>query len=137
MKMIQVTAAVIEQQGRYLLARRKPGQSQGGLWELPGGKIKSGETPPECLARELQEELGITARIGSFFSKNIHKYPDYTIELLAYRAEPASTAFSLADHDEVRWVGQQDINVMNIAPADLPILEKLFANKLWEMGTEA
>jgi mutator protein MutT len=59
-----VTAAIIRRNGSVLLARRSSGEKLAGFWEFPGGKVEDGETPEECLARELDEELGIQARIG-------------------------------------------------------------------------
>ena len=62
----KVTAAVIERDGKVLCARRKPGLVAGGLWEFPGGKLEDGEAPELGLRRELEEELGVEARIGDF-----------------------------------------------------------------------
>ena len=69
----KVTAAVIEKDGRILIAKRRIGDRHGGRWEFPGGKIDSGETPEECLKRELREELGIEAEIGELLCKTSFK----------------------------------------------------------------
>ncbi|HHE48144.1 MAG TPA: NUDIX domain-containing protein, partial [Candidatus Acetothermia bacterium] len=59
-----VAAALIEREGKVLLAQRHQGDEQGGLWEFPGGKVEFGETPAQALARELSEELGIQVEVG-------------------------------------------------------------------------
>lgn len=64
--MKQVTAAVIEKDGRVLIAQRKTGDALAGKWEFPGGKLEPGETPEACLRRELREEFGVETEIGDF-----------------------------------------------------------------------
>ena len=83
--MEKVTAAVIERNGKILIAKRKRSQKLGGKWEFPGGKLEPGETPEECLKRELLEELGIEAVIDHYLCANTFAYRHLTIKLLAYR----------------------------------------------------
>lgn len=124
---IRVAAAVIEEEGRILIAKRKRGDLQGGKWEFPGGKIEDGETPEECLRRELQEELGIETRIGELIGKSRHAFTcQTTIELLAYRAFCLSGTPQPLDHEEIRWVDLKDLHAYEFPPADRPILETLF-----------
>ena len=86
--MTDVAAAMFEKDGLLLLMRRAPGEKFEGRWEFPGGKIEPGESPEECLRRELFEELGIEASIGPFFAENIYDYPGGRIRLLVYFATP-------------------------------------------------
>lgn len=123
--MIRVTAAVIERDGRILIAKRPAGDRLAGLWEFPGGKIEEGEDPRVCLARELHEEFGITAEIGEFLVSHVHRYPHVEIELLSYRARHVAGDFDLRDHDEVRWVLPEEMDEYSFAPADLPTVELL------------
>ena len=69
-----VTAAIILRDDRVLLARRSSGQKLAGFWEFPGGKVEAGETPESCLARELEEELGIGVHVGRKFAESLHQY---------------------------------------------------------------
>jgi len=122
---VRVTAAIIRQNGRILLARRRKDSSLGGLWEFPGGKIEEGETAEECLARELKEEFEIECRVGRFVGSSSHDYPSLSIELLAYEVPEFVGDLRLQDHDEVSWVRPQDLLSLDLAPADVPIAQTL------------
>src|SRR5262249_17383736 len=78
---IVVTAAIIQRDGQYLVTRRQPGGHLAGVWEFPGGKCDDGEPLTSCMARELEEELGITATVGSEIFTITHDYPDRRVEL--------------------------------------------------------
>ena len=71
---IDVTAAIIVKNEKVLTARRRPGIHLAGYWEFPGGKVKDGEAPEDCLARELQEEFHISTKVGPFFGENLYDY---------------------------------------------------------------
>lgn len=120
-----VTAAIIEKEGKILIARRKKGWRFAGKWEFPGGKIEPCETPEECLKRELREELGIEAEIGEFFCSSLYAYPHATVELLVYRAFHLSGEFELHDHEEIRWVTRQQLLQYDFPEADKVIIDKL------------
>src|SRR5262249_37633454 len=75
-KTIVVTAAIIRRDGRYLVTRRPPGTHLAGVWEFPGGKCDDGEPLTSCMARELDEELGTNATVGSETFTITHDYPD-------------------------------------------------------------
>ena len=125
-KIIRVTAAIIEREGKILIAKRKAGDDLfAGLWEFPGGKIEEGETPEECMARELKEELDIEVEVGELISSNKHKYPHGIFELLAYRVKHISGEMILNDHDEIKWVTVDEISNFEFPPADIPIITHL------------
>ena len=126
-----VTAAVIEKDGNILIAKRKQGSRFAGKWEFPGGKLEKGETPEQCLKRELQEELDITAEVGDLFCSSEYSYtPEFTIRLLAYRATVISGVFNLNDHEEIRWVKPADLANYDFPEADRPIVEQLVKEDL-------
>ena len=125
MKMINVTAAIIEKEGKFLIAKRNKGKHLENKWEFPGGKIEPQETPKECLLRELEEEFGITAEITDFVAESIFDYGDRKIRLLGYRAKYISGEFRLNAHDEIRWVSADEFSKFDFAEADLPLIEKV------------
>jgi 8-oxo-dGTP diphosphatase len=127
-----VTAAIMMKGDRVLIAKRKAGVTSMGGWEFPGGKIEEGESPEACLAREMQEELGILVEVGSFFGESVYDYNDGTIELRAYWTRWISGDMRLNVHDEVRWVKLDMLQGFDFLPADVPLAEKLAAVGLSE-----
>jgi len=124
--MIEVAAAIIENlQGQILIARRKKGKSQEGLWEFPGGKLEPGESPEACLIRELKEEMNIRIEPYERFGVNEHDYGTVQIRLIAYKARYIQGDIRLVDHDDYRWVEMVELDKFEWAPADVPFIEKL------------
>jgi 8-oxo-dGTP diphosphatase len=120
-----VAAAIIIREGRVLLARRRPGESQAGLWEFPGGTVREGETPQRALEREIFEELGVRAKAGPALARNEYRYPDGAIMLVAVQAELESLDFKLTDHDLAEWVPLSELLSFDLSPADIPIAREL------------
>lgn len=126
-KVVDVTAAVIRREGKYLIAKRGPNGHLAGLWEFPGGKLKDGEGAEVGLMRELREELGSVVGVGSAIGGYTHDYGGAigTIRLRAYcchliEGEPQPTV-----HSSLRWVMPEDMLYYTFAPADLPIVQAL------------
>jgi 8-oxo-dGTP diphosphatase len=120
-----VTAAVVEREGKILVARRKAGLVAGGLWEFPGGKLEDGEDPEHGLARELEEELGVRARVGEFLCSVPFAGPLVSFELMVYRTELLSDAFRLTDHDEIRWLAPAEMDESSFSKPDRPVVRLL------------
>jgi 8-oxo-dGTP diphosphatase len=120
-----VAAAIIRRNGLVLLARRSPEENLGGFWEFPGGKVENGETPEECLARELYEELGILTRIGEKFAESLHQYDHGNFRILAYLVDCIGGNPRPNVHDRLEWVEIDDIAGYQLLPADIPILVSL------------
>lgn len=123
--MISVTCAIIERDGKILIARRGEGQKLAGKWEFPGGKVEDGESPEECLKRELVEEFGIQVKVEEFITSNKHHYDHISIELLAFHTKYISGTFTLTDHDEIKWVQPADLLDYDLAEADIPIAREV------------
>ena len=123
--MIDVTAAILIENDRVLIARRRSGDSQAGMWEFPGGKVRPGESPAQCLKREILEELGIEIAVDEFFGESVYAYEDKTIRLLAYRVRAEGGEMSRNDHAELAWVAIADLGRYRFCPADVPFTEKL------------
>ena len=119
--MTTVTCAIIENDSKILIARRAADQKLAGKWEFPGGKVEDGESPEECLKRELEEEFGIQAEVGEFITSNKHHYDHISIELMAFHTTYISGSFTLVDHDEIKWVNPEELLDYDLAEADIPI----------------
>ncbi|KEO82517.1 (deoxy)nucleoside triphosphate pyrophosphohydrolase [Tumebacillus flagellatus] len=125
MKQLVVTAAVIERDGRILLAQRKPETHMGLKWEFPGGKLEWGEDPRAGLAREIREELGIEIEVGDVLEVVSHTYEDRHVVLMGYSCRCRSGELQKLDVQDVRWVQPDELLSYDLAPADVPIVEKL------------
>jgi 8-oxo-dGTP diphosphatase len=124
-----VTAAVIRQGDRLLIARRGAGRLAG-YWEFAGGKVEPGETAEAALARELHEELGLSAKIGPLlFATDIptNDGARSALRLLFLRVESFSGTPSPREHDRLAWVAVPDLDSYPFAPADVAFVRALMA----------
>jgi 8-oxo-dGTP diphosphatase len=121
----KVAAAVIEKDGKILIARRKQGDTHSGKWEFPGGKLDPGETPEACLKRELREELGIETEAGPFLCSIRFAYRHMAVELLFYKTSYVSGEITLHEHDRIEWVSPEALTDFDFLEADRPVLERL------------
>ena len=122
-----VAAALINPEGRVLLARRPQGKSMAGLWEFPGGKVEAGETPETALCRELLEELQIGVAPSDLVPFNFvsFDYPDFHLfmplyELQVWTGEPTPT-----EGQSLAWVWPSELSTYPAPPADIPLFEAL------------
>ncbi len=125
--MTKVMAALIEQGGKILITQRTREGSQPLKWEFPGGKIEEGETPVECLKRELKEELNVDIHVGELFLTTTFDYPTWTIELSVYRAEITGGQIRLNVHQDARWVRPGELEAYDFCPADMDLVKKIMA----------
>ena len=125
--MKEVTAAVILKNNKVLIAQRAPDENLAGKWEFPGGKIERGETPQECLKREIREELDVNIEVLDFFGESIYTYHSGTIKLIAFWCKWISGDFTLKVHSRIVWVNRHELDLYDFAPADIPLMEKLKA----------
>ncbi len=130
---IHVAAAVIQDDaGRILIARRRSGKAFAHLWEFPGGKIEDGETPEQCLVRELREEFAIETEVGAHVVSSRAVYAELTIELHAYVTRYLGGDFQLTDHDAVAWVAPDALAQYAMPAPDIPIVEAVLARAMQE-----
>lgn len=125
MDIIKVVCGIVFKEGQVFLCRRKPNKALGGYWEFPGGKVEPNENYEETLHRELAEELGMKVDVKEHFVTVLHEYEKFTIELISYLCEFVEASFTLNDHDTYEWLNIEELSKYDLAPADIPILEKL------------
>lgn len=122
---IVVVGAVIIDNGRVFAAQRSDTMSLAGTWEFPGGKIEPGETGPEALKRELQEELEVTVTVGEWVETTAYEYDFGIVELSTYMCTIESGQPQLTEHSDSRWLTPDELFSVEWAPADVPAVEKL------------
>ncbi len=125
MKTLLVSAvAMIDADGRVLLAQRPEGKSLAGLWEFPGGKVEPGETPEACLIRELHEELGIDTWASCLAPLTFasHSYPDFHLLMPLYACRRWQGTPQPREGQHLAWVKARDLKDYPMPPADLPLI---------------
>ena len=121
---IVVTAAVIERNGAFLVARRQKGVHLEGYWEFPGGKCAPGESLSACMIRELREELDVDARPGEEIFTTSHDYAGRSVELHFLRCELLG-APAAQQGQELRWVAREELGTLQFPPADAELIRIL------------
>lgn len=128
MKTIEVVAGVLKFENKYLCVQRGPNKYDyiHHKFEFPGGKIESGESQEDALVRELNEELKITlSRVDKKITTVDHQYPDFRLIMHAYFCELNSSEITLSEHIDFRWLERHEMDSLDWAAADLPILKLL------------
>ena len=123
--MVEVVAALIWKNGKFMICRRPAHKSRGLLWEFVGGKVEPGETKEQALVRECCEELAVTVAVQDEFMSLVHEYPDITIHLTVFNAYIAEGVPQLLEHNDIRWIPPKEIKNYDFCPADNKILEKI------------
>ena len=126
--MVLVAAvALIDADGRVLLARRPEGKPMAGLWEFPGGKVKPGETPEAALVREIKEELGVDLCEAclSPFSFASHRYADFHLLMPLYLCRKWDGIPAPREGQELKWLRPNRMAGMPMPPADAPLVAML------------
>ena len=122
--MIKVVAALIEKNGKYLIARRSTGDENVlGKWEFPGGKVQEYETEEHAIEREIKEEFEMDIRALRFLTNNVCEYPKKNVDLRLYECKFLAGKFHLHDHSEYQFVDRNEIINFDLCPADIPLAE--------------
>jgi 8-oxo-dGTP diphosphatase len=119
--------ALIDADGRVLIAQRPQGKSMAGLWEFPGGKIEPGERPEQCLIRELKEELGIAVREECLAPLTFasHSYPDFHLLMPLYICRRWEGIVAAREQQTLKWVRPGELKNYPMPPADEPLISHL------------
>ena len=120
--MTDVVAALIWDQGKFMICQRPAHKARGLLWEFVGGKIEPGETMEDALIRECREELDITVAVGDIFTQVVHEYPDILIRLTLFNCTVAQGTPKLLEHNDLKWITPAEIPNFDFCPADKDIL---------------
>ena len=121
----EVVAALIWDQGRFMVCQRPEHKARGLLWEFVGGKSEPGETMQEALVRECKEELAVTVSVGDLFMDVTHEYPDLTVHLSLFNATIREGIPQKLEHVDIRWITVDEIDQYEFCPADEEILSEL------------
>ncbi|MGA9794123.1 MAG: (deoxy)nucleoside triphosphate pyrophosphohydrolase [Rhizomicrobium sp.] len=122
-----IAVALIDADGRVLIAQRPPGKAMAGLWEFPGGKLEAGERPEETLIRELREELSITVKEPCLapFTFASHGYPEFHLLMPLYLCRRWEGIVTPLEHTALKWVRPKDLVNYPMPPADSPLIPML------------
>jgi 8-oxo-dGTP diphosphatase len=129
-RLVLVSAcALIDPDGRVLIAQRPPGKTMAGLWEFPGGKVEPGERPEQTLIRELKEELGIAVKEDCLAPLTFasHAYPDFYLLMPLYVCRRWDGFVQAKEGQELKWVRTHDLRNYPMPPADEPLISHLTA----------
>ncbi len=123
--MTEVSAAILEKGGKYLICRRGAGGSCAHMWEFPGGKREAGESPQECLERECREELGVELKIEGLFDSFCWQSGERVMRFYFFFATLVKGTLVPTFHEEIRWVTPQELGGIALCEADEQVKAKL------------
>ena len=125
--LLVVAVALVDPEGRVLIAQRPEGKSMAGLWEFPGGKVETGETPEAALIRELSEELGIAVKEACLapFTFASHTYDAFHLLMPLYICRRWDGTPAPSHHAALKWVRPRDMKNFSMPAADLPLIPML------------
>ena len=123
--MIEVVAALIWDNERFMICQRPAHKARGLLGEFVGGKVEPGETKEQALIRECREELGVTLTVGDVFMDVVHKYLDLTVHLTLFNATIAEGEPKQLEHNDIQWITPSEIPNYEFCSADEEILRKI------------
>ena len=123
--MVEVVAALIWKNDKFMICQRPAHKARGLLWEFVGGKVEPGETKEQALIRECKEELDVVLSVGEVFMDVIHEYPDLTVHLTLFNATIAEGEPQKLEHNDILWITPIEIPNYDFCPADEGILKKL------------
>ena len=123
--MIEVVAALIWDENKFMICQRPAHKARGLLWEFVGGKVEPGETKEQALIRECREELAVTLSVEDMFMEVTHTYPDITVHLTLFNAVIADGVPQMIEHNDIQWITPVEIPNYDFCPADEEILMRI------------
>ncbi len=128
MKTIEVVAAIIVKGKKVFATQRGYGEFKDG-WEFPGGKIEQGESPEEALIREIREELDVDIKVGRLLETVEYDYPNFHLTMHCFICELLSEEIVLKEHEDAKWLEEDELDSVDWLPADVSLIDKIFAVK--------
>lgn len=123
--MLEVTAAIIKQNDKYLICQRASDDECPLHWEFPGGKCEADETLEQCILREIEEELMVTIKVVDVFAKTVYHFKDKEVHFTFFNCVITRGEITLNVHHAMKWVTAEDMKNYNFMPADVGIVEQL------------
>lgn len=123
--MVEVVAALIWNEDKFLICQRPKNKARGLLWEFVGGKVERGESKRDALVRECREELDVGLSVGSEFCTVEHHYDDIDVRLTLFNAEIVEGYPKKIEHNDIKWIKTSQIDEFEFCPADVEILNLL------------
>ncbi|MDY2680448.1 MAG: 8-oxo-dGTP diphosphatase MutT [Lentihominibacter sp.] len=126
MKKIEVVAAIIVNEKKVFATQRGYGEFKDG-WEFPGGKIELGESSEEALVREIREELDVDIKVGRLLETVEYDYPRFHLIMHCFICELLSEEIILKEHEDAKWLAEEELDSVDWLPADVSLIDKIFA----------
>ncbi|MCQ2193017.1 MAG: (deoxy)nucleoside triphosphate pyrophosphohydrolase [Paludibacteraceae bacterium] len=124
MKTIEVVAAIIKKDNKYLATQRGYGKYKDG-WEFPGGKMEPGESREEAIVREIKEELATDIKVDSYLTTVDYDYEDFHLTMHCFLCSILDGNIELLEHEDAKWLGKEELHNVDWLPADLAIVDLL------------
>ncbi len=126
--MVQVVAALIWKENRFMICQRPANKTRAFEWEFVGGKVEKGETLEQALIRECREEIGVEIAVDDVYTEVDHVYPDITIHLTLFNARLTGEDPKMLEHNDIRFILPAEIPQFEFCPADEEILKKIISD---------
>lgn len=127
-KIVEVVAALIWRQDKFLICQRPVNKARTLLWEFVGGKVEENETKEQALVRECREELALTVEPHDVFAEVFHEYPDISIHLTVFNCSAFGEP-QLLEHNALAWITKDEADCYEFCPADAPVLAQIRSQK--------
>lgn len=121
---LRVVTAAIFKENKLLICQRSEKMILSGYYEFPGGKVESGESDDEAVAREIKEELDMIVEVGELIAQTSYEYEDFSLDLLTYKCKTDDKP-KMIEHSDMKWIAVSELDRYSFPPANTPIISKI------------